>query len=80
VGKTQEGGEGVELCFQKNVSFLQKVTTVLKIRCLIEFRVLVQRIESKNAESKERTQAIYTGSFHNPEVVMSPLHFQGEFH
>jgi len=47
---------------------------------LIEFRVLVQRIESKNAENKRRTQEIYTGSFLNPEVVLSPLHFQGEFH
>jgi len=25
------------------------------------------------------TQSNYTGSFHKPEVVMSPLHFLGEF-
>ena len=24
-------------------------------------------------------QSNYTGSFHKPEVVLSPLHFQGEF-
>jgi len=51
-----------------------------RVQSLIEFRVLVQRIESKKAENKGRTQAIYTGSFYNPEVVLSPLHFQGEFH
>jgi len=26
-----------------------------------------------------KTQSNYTGSFHKPEVVLSPLHFQGEF-
>jgi len=39
-----------------------------------------QRIEGESAENERRTQANYTGSFHKPEVVMSPLHFQGEFH
>jgi len=30
-------------------------------------------------KERRKTQSNYTGSFHNPEVVMSPLHFQGEF-
>ena len=82
VGKTQEGG--VELCFQKPF-FLTKQRLFSRsdsdrVQSLIEFRVLVQQIESKNAENKRRTQAIYTGSFNNPEVVLSPLHFQGDFH
>jgi len=34
---------------------------------------------SKEIEKKERHQAIYSGSFHNPEVVHSSFHFQGEF-
>jgi len=34
----------------------------------------------KNRERERRnTQNNYTGSFHKPEVVLSPLHFQGEF-
>jgi hypothetical protein len=34
----------------------------------------------KNRERKGRkTQSNYTDSFHKQEVVMSPLHFQGEF-
>jgi len=41
--------------------------------------------QNLNAANKQRererrkTQNNYTGSFHKPEVVMSPLHFQGEF-
>jgi len=37
----------------------------------------MQRI-SKERE-KRKTQNNYTCSFHNPEVVLSPLYFQGEF-
>jgi len=36
----------------------------------------------KNRErerERRRTQRNYKGSFHKPEVVLSPLHFQGEF-
>ena len=34
----------------------------------------------KNKEKERRkTQSNYTGSFHKPKVVLSPLHFQGEF-
>ena len=39
--------------------------------------------QNLNAADKQRerrkTQSNYTGSFHKPEVVLSPLHFQGEF-
>jgi len=37
----------------------------------------MQRI--KTERDRKETQNNYTGSFHKPEVVMSPLHFQGEF-
>ena len=78
--KTQEGG--VELCFQK-------LFRSLRWRTVLRFRVWsnsesawvqsrVQRIEVKNRERKNTSN--YTGSFHKPEVVLSSLHFQGEFH
>ena len=39
--------------------------------------------QNLNAADKQRerrkTQSNYTGFFHKPEVVLSPLHFQGEF-
>jgi len=40
-----------------------------------------ERMQRNKTERKGRrkTQAIYTGSFHKPEVVLSPLNFQGEF-
>ena len=40
----------------------------------------MQRIKQREREKERRkTQSNYTGSFHKPEVVLSPLHFQGEF-
>jgi len=48
------------------------------VQSLSEFRVLVQRINEKNRGRKNTSN--YTGAFHKPEVVLSPLHFQGEFH
>jgi len=48
------------------------------VQSLTEFRVLVQRIIEENRERKNTSN--YTGFFHKPEVVMSPLHFHGEFH
>jgi len=39
----------------------------------------MQRNDKQREDRRSKTQAIYTGSFHKPEVVMSPLHFQGEF-
>jgi len=33
----------------------------------------------REREREEKDTNNYTGSFHNPGVVLSPLHFQGEF-
>ena len=38
----------------------------------------MQQIKQIERE-RRRTQSNYTGSFHKSEVVLSPLHFQGEF-
>ena len=35
--------------------------------------------ERERERERRKTQSNYTGFFHKPEVVMSPLHFQGEF-
>jgi len=35
--------------------------------------------ERERERGVRETQSNYTGSFHKPERVMSPLHFQGEF-
>ena len=48
------------------------------VQSLSEFRVFVQQINENNRGRKNTSN--YTGSFHKPEVVLSPLHFQGEFH
>ena len=48
------------------------------VQNLSEFRVSVQRIKEKNRGRKNTSN--YTGSFHKPEVVLFPLHFQWEFH
>jgi len=52
VRKTQERGGGGWIVFSKNFSSLRN-KTVIKIRVWCEFRVLMQRIESKSAEKKE---------------------------
>ena len=39
----------------------------------------MQRNDKQREKRRSKTQEIYTGSFHKPEVVLSPLHFQGEF-
>jgi len=39
----------------------------------------MQRIKIERERERGETQSNYTGSFHKPEVVLSPLHFQGEF-
>jgi len=49
----------------------------LRIGSEVMFRTKMQRIKSER--ERRKTQSNYTGSFHKPEVVMSPLHFQGEF-
>jgi len=35
--------------------------------------------ERERERERRKTQSNYIGSFHKPEVVMSLLHFQGEF-
>jgi len=41
--------------------------------------VHIRNTVDKNREIERReTQSNFTSSFHKPEVVMSPLHFQGE--
>jgi len=35
--------------------------------------------DKKKERERRKTQNNYTCSFHKPEVVLSPLHFQGEF-
>jgi len=78
--KPQEGG--VELCFWKLILLrseeLFSGSESEVVQSLSEFRVFVQRINVKNRGRKNTSN--YTGSFHKPEVVLSPLHFQGEFH
>jgi len=37
------------------------------------------KTERERERRRRKTQSNYTGSFHKPEVVISPLHFQGEF-
>ena len=51
--------------------------TVLRFRVWVSSESL-QRINVKNRRRKNTGN--YTGSFHKPEIVLSPLHFQGEFH
>jgi len=63
-------------CVFKNFSSLS-FKNCSQVQSLSEFRVLVQRI-SKNRERMNTSN--YIGSFHKPEVILSPLHFQGEFH
>ena len=76
VRKTQEGGLN---CVYFFFNFSPTEVTDQK---QIEFSFW-SYIHNLNAEDKYRerrkTQSNYTGSFHKPEVVMSPLHFQGEF-
>ena len=44
----------------------------------VMFRTNLQRIKNREREGR-KTQSNYTGSFHKLEVVLSPLHFHGEF-
>jgi len=48
------------------------------VQSLSEFRVYVQWINVRNR--RRNNTSSYTGSFHKPEVVLSSLNFQGEFH
>jgi len=68
---------GVELCFWKLLLLrseeLFSGSESEVVQSLSEFRVFVQRIKVKNRRRKNTSN--YTGSFHKPEVVLSPLHF-----
>jgi len=81
--KTQEGG--VELCFILNNRFLFSKTQNQNDQKLVGhllkilFRSVCSGMKKQREKRRSRTQKIYTGSFHNSEVVLSPLHFQGEF-
>ena len=41
-------------------------------------RIKTER-EREREREREKRHSNYTGSFHKPKVVLSPLHFQGEF-
>jgi len=84
-GKNTRRGGGLN-CVFKNVSFLRKSVLFSgseseKDQSLNRDQSLsVQRIKRREQEKEEEHKQFYTGSFHNSEVVLSPLHFQGEFH
>jgi len=76
VRKTQEGGWIV-------FTFSSFSPTEVTDQKQIEFSFWSDNQNLNAADKTERerrkTQNNYTGSFHKPEVVMFPLHFQGEF-
>jgi len=57
-------------CVYENF-FFYVLKNCSQVQNLSEFRVFVQRINVKNRRRKNTSN--YTGSFHKPEVVMSPL-------
>jgi len=62
----------LQVCFRKTILCFEK--QLLKWCSKLE----MQRIKTERRR-EERHKAIYIGSFHKSEVVLSPLHFQGEF-
>jgi len=40
---------------------------------------LKQMLNESSEREREKEERLNKGSFHKPEVVLSPLHFQGEF-
>jgi len=78
VRKTQEGGLNCVSFFF--VFFKLKHTDQKQLGTAFEvmFRTKMQRIKSERERERERrkTQSNYTGSFHNPEVVLSPCTFK----
>ena len=81
-GEKNHKKAGVELCVSKLLLLrseeLFSGSESEVVQSLSEFKVFVQRINVKSRGRKNTSN--YTGSFHKPEVVLSPLHFQGEFH
>jgi len=76
VRKTQGGGWTV---FAFSSFSLTEVTDQKQIE--FSFWSDNQNLNAADKPERERrkTQSNYTGSFHKPKVVLSPLHFQGEF-
>ena len=61
-----------KMCYIK--MWYLKIVAFESCRCIKSCCCIV-----KIKREKRKTQNNYTGSFHNPKVVLSPLHFQGEF-
>ena len=79
VRKTTRRGGWIVFLKTSSFTFWRTVLTESEVvQSLSEFRVFVQRINVKNRGRKNTSN--YTGSFYKSEVVLSPLHFQGEFH
>ena len=52
----------------------------VRVHLLTDVQILNAADKNRERERERReTQSNYTGSFHKPEVVLSPLHFQGDF-
>jgi len=49
------------------------------MQCSESMQRISKEKEREREREKIRTQRNYIGSFHNLEVVLSPLHFHGEF-
>ena len=75
--KPQEGGGGLN-CVYKNFSSLRSEELFPGLESEVVQSLSAADNKQKNRERKNTSN--YTGSFHKPEVVLSPLHFQGEFH
>ena len=72
----KEGGGGVELYFLKLLLLRSR-----KLSSGSESEWVQSLCAADNVKNRRRKNTInYTGSFHKPEVVLSSLHFQGEFH
>jgi len=78
------GGGGFELCFQKLLSLRSEKLFPDSESEIVQSLTWVQSPSAadnnKRTEKERKNTSNYTGSFHKPEVVLSPLHFQGEFH
>ena len=77
VRKTQEGRLNCVSFFFVFSKLKHTDQKQLRTASEVMFRTKMQRIKSER--ERRKTQSNYTGSFHKPEVVLSPLHFQGEF-
>ncbi|RHN40606.1 hypothetical protein MtrunA17_Chr8g0356521 [Medicago truncatula] len=60
-------------------NYLTRLDVAIDDRCNHVEESDMQRNKNR-AEKRKRDTSNYPGSFHKPEVVQSPLHFQGDFH